>query len=339
MGGRAVRFALIVCLLIAAAGLFVASPALAAPTFVDVPADNVAYTAVEALAARGIIKGCDADAHRFCPDDPTLRAQMAALIARAAGWDAEDHGNQFADRCDVQAGCIDADLWRNVGTLQYYGVAKGYDASSYGPHNDVLRQQVILFISRALVHAGTWQRKADDASVYPNLPRGTDAERLDAADVVTYVAYVGAVPDTQANATWDAYAAPSARAWFARALWQALAPTATPIPPSPSPSPSPVANYQVSATVSDTSPTQNTRVTVTGRLTNNGQGVTGATMATTWHYKTTAPGCTGGPSSADGTTSCTRDISTATKGYTVVIDVQITYQGQTFTTSTSFTPR
>ncbi len=122
-----------------------------------------------------------------------------------------------------------------------------------------------------------------------------------------------------------------------------MPPSASPSPappvPSPSPSPSPVANYQVSATVSDTSPTRNTRVTVTGRLTNNGQGVAGATMATTWHYKTTSPGCTGGPSGADGTMSCTRDISTASKGYTVVIDVQITYQGQTFTTSTSFTPR
>jgi len=119
------------------------------------------------------------------------------------------------------------------------------------------------------------------------------------------------------------------------------APSPVPLPPSasPSPAPSPVANYQVSATVSNDSPTQNTRVTVTGRLTNNGQGVTGATMETTWHYKTTAPGCTGGPSGADGTMSCTRDISRATKGYTVVIDVLITYQGQTFTTSTSFTPR
>ena len=28
------------------------------------------------------------------------------------GWDGEDHGNPFIDR-----GGIDADLWRNVGTL------------------------------------------------------------------------------------------------------------------------------------------------------------------------------------------------------------------------------
>ena len=32
--------------------------------------------------ARGIIKGCDQQAGLFCPSDPILRAQMAALIAR-----------------------------------------------------------------------------------------------------------------------------------------------------------------------------------------------------------------------------------------------------------------
>jgi len=37
--------------------------------------------------------------------------------------------------------------------------------------------------------------------------------------------------------------------------------------------------------------------------------------------------------------SCARDISTAGKGYTVVIDVVVGHQGRTFSTSTSFTPR
>jgi len=95
----------------------------------------------------------------------------------------------------------------------------------------------------------------------------------------------------------------------------------------------------VAASVSNASPTQNSRVTVTARLTNNGQGVAGATLATTWHYKTSTPGCTGGPSGGDGTVSCTRDISIANKGYTVVIDVAVGYQGRTYTTSVSFTPR
>ncbi len=119
----------------------------------------------------------------------------------------------------------------------------------------------------------------------------------------------------------------------------APAPSASPVP-STAPAPSPVADtFQVTASVSNASPTQNTRVTVTARLANNGQGVAGATLNTTWHYKTTTPGCTGGPSGGDGTVSCTRDISTASKGYTVVIDVVVSYQGRTYTTTTSFTPR
>src|SRR5262245_6409089 len=122
----------------------------AAPPFNDVPPSEPAYSAINELAARGIIKGCDPAANLFCPGDPTLRAQMAALIARAMGWDAEDWGNQFADRCN-EAGCIDDDLWRNVGTLQHYGVATGYGPEVFGPRDAVLKQQVVLFVSRALV--------------------------------------------------------------------------------------------------------------------------------------------------------------------------------------------
>ena len=169
------RFLLSALLLIAALALQPAASGGADPAFTDVPTTDPAYTAINALAQRGIIKGCDAVAGKFCPDDPTLRAQMAALIARANGWDAEDHGNQFADRCDPAQGCIDDDLWRNVGTLQFYGVAKGFDPTNYGPHNAVLQQQVILFISRALIERGTWQRQPDNASIYPNLPRDTAA--------------------------------------------------------------------------------------------------------------------------------------------------------------------
>ncbi len=181
---RAIVIALLVSLMFSGGLTQVAS---AAAPFSDVPSNDPAYTAINELAARGIIKGCDAAANKFCPGDPTLRAQMAALIARSMQWDTEDHGNQFADRCDAAQGCIDNDLWRNVGTLQFYGVAKGYDPTNYAPHNNVLQQQVILFISRAMFSKGAWQRQSDNPSIYPNLPRSTPAERQDAQDVVTYV--------------------------------------------------------------------------------------------------------------------------------------------------------
>jgi hypothetical protein len=113
------------------------------------------------------------------------------------------------------------------------------------------------------------------------------------------------------------------------------APTPTP-PPAPAPAPD---NFQVGASVSNAAPTQNSTVRVTAVLTNNGQGVAGATMDTVWHYKTTTSYCSGGPSGSDGTMSCSRSISRATVGYTVYIDVIVHYNGQDFTTSTSFTPQ
>ena len=86
-------------------------------------------------------------------------------------------------------------------------------------------------------------------------------------------------------------------------------------------------------------PTDNSRVTVTSRLTKGGAGVAGTLMSTTWHYKTTTSACGGGPSRADGAMSCTRDISRATKGFTVTIAVVVTYQGQTYRASTGLIPR
>jgi subtilisin family serine protease len=183
----------------------------AAPTFRDVPAGDPAAEAIAELAARGIIKGY-ADG-RFGPGDPLLRAQMAALIARAVGWDAEDHGNKFPDR-----GAVDTDLWRNVGTLAFYEVARGYPDGTFGPGKQVLRAQTISFITRAMVAQGYWQPQPDDPALYPNVPASSGHR----ADLATYVFYAGAVPGTEPTADWDGWGQPATRAWFALAQWQAL---------------------------------------------------------------------------------------------------------------------
>lgn len=53
-----------------------------APTFADVPLDHRFSDEIEALAARGLISGCDPEAGLFCPDDPLRRSTAASLIAR-----------------------------------------------------------------------------------------------------------------------------------------------------------------------------------------------------------------------------------------------------------------
>jgi len=170
--------------------------------------------AIAQLAARGIIKGCDPAAGRFCPTDPTLRAQMAALIVRALGWGGEHPANPFTDRDGV-----DDELWQAIAILADHGVAKGYGDGTYGTTGPVLNAQVISFITRAMVNKGYWAFQADDGSIYPNVGADSGHRR----DLVTYVHYVGPVRGATDPlgpfAGWDA---PATRAWFAFVFWQAL---------------------------------------------------------------------------------------------------------------------
>ncbi len=123
---------------------------------------------------------------------------MAALIARTVGWDSQDWGNRFPDR-----GTVDTDLWRNVGTLEHYGVARGYQDGSYQPTGVVLYAQTISFITRAMVAIGYWQQLSDDPAIYPNVPASSGHR----ADIATYVGYAGPVPgfpaSPQAWSGWD----------------------------------------------------------------------------------------------------------------------------------------
>lgn len=169
-------------------------------------------TAIIELSSRGIIRGYGDG--NFGPQDNTLRAQMAALIARAMGWDLEDHGNGFSDRDGV-----DAALWRNVGTLAFYGVARGYRDGTYDPTGKVLYAQSISFITRAMVAKGYWEMQEDNGGYYPNVP----SESGHRQDIVTYVHYAGALPGTsQLNGPFPNWNQPSTREWFAEALWRAL---------------------------------------------------------------------------------------------------------------------
>lgn len=181
-------------------------------SFPDVSPNHPYFDAIGQLSSRNIIRGYQDGS--FGPEDSTLRAQMAALICRAMGWDVEDHNNVFPDQGDV-----DADLWRNVGTLAYYKVALGYPDKLFHPTDNVLYAQVISFITRAMVAKGAWTQRSDIAAMYPNIPANSGHRQ----DIVTYVFYAGPLPGTSAvTDPWSAWDQPSTRAWFAQALWQAL---------------------------------------------------------------------------------------------------------------------
>jgi len=118
------------------------------------------------------------------------------------------------------------------------------------------------------------------------------------------------------------------------------------VTPTPSPTPewtignvvcNSIGAVQVCAWVSNPTPTRNQDLTVYGRLLDDGTPRPGLPLHTVWHYKSTTPTCdaTTGP---DGEGSCTRNIGAATTGYDVHVDVTISYNGQTYTVTTFFTP-
>ncbi len=210
----------------------------ATPAFPDAPGNRADGNAIANLAARGTIRGYANG--NYGPDDGVQRAQMAALIARAtlAGpgtptngtptppaclatgtWDCEDWGNAFSDRNG-----LDANLWRNIGALQHYRVAFGYDGAAcaargvaspcYAPNAAVSYVETVVFITRAMIAKGYWVAQPGAPQPYAGVPAVFTTE------VATYTVYTqgaGGLPAPPGD--WNAGAT---RGWFARALWQAL---------------------------------------------------------------------------------------------------------------------
>jgi len=178
--------------------------------FADLPPGTPAYTAVHALAARGIVRGYDDG--RFGTGDPLLRAQAAALVTRGLGWDFEDWGTPFGDQ-----GAVDTNLWRNVGALAHYGVARGFGDGTYAPTASVDHAQFLSLITRAMVAHGYWQQQPDDTGRFHGV--GDSGHRQ---DLITYQHYVGGFPDLAERDGAAVWFGPASRGWTARALWAAL---------------------------------------------------------------------------------------------------------------------
>jgi len=185
------------------------------PSVGDLAADARAAEPLAQLVARGIIKGYGDGS--YGPADPILRAQKAALIVRALGWDGAAGGpTPFDDRDGV-----DAELWRTIGQLATRGIARGYGDGTYRPRDPVLHIQAVSFVTRALIAAGTWQSQPDDPRLFVDVPVASGHR----TDLVTYFHYVGALPGLAPGATWpgsDGWEGPATRAWFAELLWRAL---------------------------------------------------------------------------------------------------------------------
>jgi hypothetical protein len=197
------------------------------PAFSDVAPSGVAWDAITQLAARGIINGYAADecaarglaAPCFGPADPVARAQIAALLVRAFGWDTGQPSGPapFADLDGV-----DPELQRAIAILAQRGIAQGYGDGTYGPADEVTHAQAISLIARSMVQAGYWQQVTaaeDDGTFYPNVTAASGHRY----DLLTFIKYAGTIAERPVTANWPDWQTPASRGWTAQVLWQALA--------------------------------------------------------------------------------------------------------------------
>ena len=97
-------------------------------------------TAVEELAARGIINGYGNG--NFGPDDTMTRAQFAAVVVRALGLP-QKTVNNFVD--------VKASDWHAayVGTAYTYGIVNGRTDTVFDPNGTITRQEAAAMVARA----------------------------------------------------------------------------------------------------------------------------------------------------------------------------------------------
>jgi hypothetical protein len=97
-------------------------------------------TAIEALAARGVITGKGGG--KFDPSASMTRAEFAAIVTRALGL-AERTSGVFAD--------VPASAWYApfVGAANQYGIVTGMGDSSFDPGATITRQEAAAMVARA----------------------------------------------------------------------------------------------------------------------------------------------------------------------------------------------
>jgi len=152
-------------------------------TFSDVLSDHWAFEQVEACAAAGIVAGFDDGTYR--PSLPVDRASMAVYISRALAG-----GDEYVPTAPATATFSDVptDHWayKYVEYAADQTIVGGYDDDTYRPAVQVTRDQMAVFIARAVV----------TPTGRPDLPSYTPPETATFSDVATdhwaykYIEYI-----------------------------------------------------------------------------------------------------------------------------------------------------
>jgi len=136
-------------------------------TFDDI-AGHANQTAIEALAARGIINGVTAD--RFAPDQTMTRAQFATITTQALGL-VSDSAAPFTD--------VAASDWfaKTVSTAYAYGIIKGTSETTFTPAGTITRQEAAVMVARAAKLCGL-DTELSDAVIRETLAEFDDARSV-----------------------------------------------------------------------------------------------------------------------------------------------------------------
>ncbi len=116
--------------------------------FADVPFEHWAYGYISAIYNGRITTGCSQSPLLYCPENLVTREQMAVFITRALNQVPADGycgtTNPFTD--------VAYDRWscKNIKKLLELGITTGYGDGRFGPDDYVNREQMAVFLTRAL---------------------------------------------------------------------------------------------------------------------------------------------------------------------------------------------
>lgn len=121
-------------------------------TFSDLAGYEWAKMQIEALAAQGIIKGTSETT--FSPGNNITRADFICLLVRSLKLTADIDGN-FNDVAQSDY------FYKEVGIAKKLGVILGFGDNQFKPGENISRQDMMVFVSRAMKLAG---KKLDESS-------------------------------------------------------------------------------------------------------------------------------------------------------------------------------
>ena len=116
--------------------------------FGDVPLGYWAYDYITGIYNTGITTGCSQSPLMYCPDISVTREQMAVFITRALNqMPADGYCGDISPFSDVGF-----DRWscKYIKRFAELGITTGYGDGRFGPGDSVTREQMAVFITKAL---------------------------------------------------------------------------------------------------------------------------------------------------------------------------------------------